>query len=212
MAKPRPPRIEPEDIPGRPTDELDVHLQRVYFRNINNIDQIENGNLNQAWASFEALAMLFPLLENDVPFEKAMAGLPVPNWRDETVEIPVALMRQIVEGWNTFRDSENKTLGQAYEFEHVNRQGKSPMKRKANELDAERRYANQVEIRYRKVGTEKAVSLADVIADVAEKFDVSESTVERSYARHRRFIDRNLSGLKVAQHFARKTSGSADVD
>lgn len=108
MAKPNPPRIRAEDIPTRPDGELEQILERMYFRNLNNIDQVQEGHLNEAWGAFEALGMLFSLLDNGVPFEDAKASFPVPNWRKETVEVPVALVRQIVGGWHQYRTSPEK--------------------------------------------------------------------------------------------------------
>lgn len=192
MANPKPPRIRPEDIPSRPADELELFKERLYFRLLNGKRSIDLAELNEAWVALEALGAVFPLLDEGVPYSEVRQAFPFPDWRDETVEVPRAALRAIISGWQDYQASETKSLGQAFGFEHLNRQGARSMKQVSRKIDYRRKIANQVEIRYRQVGNEPLRSLEEVMAEVAEMFDVSAKTVERAYADFRKVIDENL--------------------
>ncbi|WP_171180683.1 hypothetical protein [Ruegeria sp. HKCCD8929] len=212
MARPKPPKIAPEDIPNRPEDEIDLFLNRLLFRIRNNNLEVENGKLNEAWVAFEVLGAVFPLLEAGLSHDDAKLAYPTEDWRQQTVEVPTALIKTIVEGWNTYRDSATLTLGQGFGFEALNRQGQSSMKRISEKIDHDRNLAAQVEIRYRQIGDEQASSLEAVLAEVAKEFSVSPKTVERAYKHHRRQLDENVRLLQANRTIADKTSRSAEVD
>lgn len=192
MAKPKPPRISLDDLPDPATSEFERFKDRLYFRLLNSKKQIDEGNLNEAWVAFEALGATFPLLDEGCPHDDLADAFPFPNWREETVEVPRAALRAILTGWQEYVESEAKTLGQSFGFEHLNRQGKRPMREVSRKIDSQRKMANDVESRYRQLEGAEARSLEDVVAEVADLHSVSTRTVERAYSDHRGFIDENL--------------------
>lgn len=206
MAKPRPPKIEPEDIPVQPQDELERFLCKLYFRLRNGARAIEKGDLNESWVALEALGAIFPVLAEGLTHEQVKGAYPFEHWRDNTVELPVGLLRVVVESWLEYHGSESLSLGQAFGFEPLNRQGQRSMKRRAAKLDELHKLAAQVDIRYRAIGDEEPRSLDSVVAEVAEIFNVSERTVERAYAEFRVGIQENLGLFPFQQGINAKTS------
>ena len=212
MAKPKPPQIAPEEIPKTPRDELERFLSQLYFRTLNSTTQLESGKLNKAWIALETLGAIFPALDAGLSHDEAKSAYPFPSWREDTVEVPVAVLRVIVESWNRYHVKDHLTFGQAFGFEHVNRQGRRPMKQTANTIDKQLGLAGQVEARYRQIKGFEARSLAEVVAEVAEENGVSDTTVERAYSRFREQIDRNIGKLDLWQEIDRRTSRSGALD
>ncbi|WP_299661535.1 hypothetical protein [uncultured Ruegeria sp.] len=197
MARPKPPKIEPNEIPTRPKDELEVFLEKLYFRTLNSTRQLESGNLNKEWIAFETLGAIFPVLDGGLTHSDVKTAYPVQNWQDHTVEIPIGLLRAIVAGWQKYQASKSLTLGQSFGFEHLNRQGKSPMRTVSQRIDKNLKLAASVDVLYRQIGEEDPKNLASVLAEVAEKFGVSEKTVERAYAEYRELIQENLERVRL---------------
>ena len=210
MAKPKPPQIAPEDIPKTPDDQLERFLSQLYFRTLNSTSQLESGKLNKEWIALETLGAIFPSLDAGLPHDDAKSAYPFPSWQEDTVEVPVAVLRVIVDAWNRYHEKDHLTLGQAFGFEAVGRQGRHPMKKTAKAIDKQLRLAGQVEARYRQILGCEPRSLAEVVAEVAQENGVSETTVERAYSSFREQIDRNIGILW--EDIDRKTSRSDAVD
>lgn len=212
MANRNPPRISPDEIPGPSKNELFEHIEASYFRVRNDISEIERGRLNKTWVALDTLWMLFPMLDDGVEFCEAKKMLPVEDWKDSTVEVPAALLRELVSSWHAYRESETKTLAQAFGFEHMNAQGSRSMKKIRAQIDNEIKIAKAVAVRYRRIGDEESISKEDALAEVAEIFGISARTAERHYKTHRDNIDRNLRDLEPKRRVDDKTSGSGVMD
>lgn len=211
MAKRNPPKIAVDEVPKVPPDELDRFLEQAYFRIRNNIAEMQKGKLNSQWVALEAIGVLFPLMENGADHDMLRNVYPVESWRKNTVEVPIELLGAIVSGWNKYADS-SKTLGQAFGFEKVNRQGTPSMKKVAEGIDRGRRISARVLVEHTQIGDQEPVSKEIAIAKVADELGVSESTVERAYREFGASTFETLKSLKEIDFIPGKSSRTDDVD
>jgi hypothetical protein len=211
MAKPNPPQIAPHEIPKRQENKFDEFLERLYFRIHNNVDQMNEGKINAQWVAFEALGAVLPALLNGFTHDDVKGAYPIASWRNETVEVPAEILHALVSAWNDYY-ANDKTLGQSFGFEKLNRQGARPMKESQRKIDEARKLSNAVLIAYIQIGDDDPKSLEKALMQVSEKYGVSERTAERAYKAHGRKTYETLKLFRNLDFIPGKTSRSTDVD
>ncbi len=212
MGRSNSPKVDLQQISAPPKDEFESFLEQVYFWLLTCHRLSEEGDLNKSWVAFEALGALFPVLDEGGSHDKVKDAYPFPAWREETVEVPLAVVRQLVLSWNKYKDSPVMSLGQAFEFEHINGQGRSAMRKKAAKINEGIKYANEVFGLYAETGDGSALSLEDAFSSVAERYGKSVSTIRDAFYRHRQAIEDNLQGQRARRQILTETSRSSCVD
>jgi len=79
---------------------------------------VERSNLPHAAITFEMLESAFSAFEGGLGHDEISSGYPVKAWREDTVEIPRAWLRVMVEGWQKYKTSPTgNTFGEAFGVE-----------------------------------------------------------------------------------------------
>jgi hypothetical protein len=117
--------------------------------------------------------------------EEELRAIWMPEWGDESLTLPKALVSAIVCGWVTYKaNSAEMTFGQAFELEPKGRGGSSVLK-KAKTRDKNFNIAMNVFIEY--VGEpdrESALTLDEAKEKTATRFKVSIATVNDAWKNH----------------------------
>ncbi|MEL7259290.1 MAG: hypothetical protein AAFN80_15870 [Pseudomonadota bacterium] len=146
------------------------------------LDRVANGKASRPYVSLELLSSMLSALENEISFDEIKEALPVEAWRNDTVEVPRALLRPLVDGWLEYRDTESKkTLDECYQLT-AKKSGSKPVKEKNATIDRDIMLSNLVveEILILR-GQNLPVNDTKAISIVAEKEGVSQSTARTAY-------------------------------
>jgi len=108
------------------------------------VKKIDAGQVSEEFVAFELLCSIFSGHEGGLEAEKIRSAYPIDSWRENNVEIPVAIIRAIVGGWVKYQASEGKLpLGVAYGLEGGGK-GKRPMASTNQTLNRDQKLSNEV--------------------------------------------------------------------
>jgi hypothetical protein len=106
--------------------------------------KIDAGQVSEEFVAFELLCSIFSGHEGGLEAEKMRSAYPIDSWRENNVEIPVAIIRAIVGGWVKYQASDAKLpLGVAYGLEGGGK-GKRPMASTNQTLNRDQKLSNEV--------------------------------------------------------------------
>jgi len=120
------------------------------------------------------------------------------EWGTETITLPLSLILALRDGWQDYKKAPTrKTLGEAFKIEGGG-QGSHPMKARLATNDRERALARAVETQYLQVkDCINALTLDEVINQVATAHGVSFGTVKDAHKAHRDSIRGTLYELEI---------------
>lgn len=128
-----------------------------------------------------ALDMLQSRLSTDLAHSELREAYPLQAWREDTVEVPRAWLRVLVEGWETYKDApDGTTFGEAMGLEGGG-QGKFPVRTKFKQMRREVHLSNAAIIEYLTLKADgESASWERAYLAVAEAEGVSPDTVKRA--------------------------------
>jgi hypothetical protein len=155
---------------------------KLYWRAMTLVDDPDFPN---AAVAFEMMQSAFSAFEGGLAHKDIADGYPVAAWREDTVEIPRAWLRVLVEGWEKYKEaSTGSTVGEALGIEGGG-QGKLPIREKLSQLTKDIRLSNKALVEYRARQLEDGhASWNKAYGIVANSESVSEETVKRACRKH----------------------------
>lgn len=185
-------------------DDLNRFVFQTHFRASALLDE---SGLPRALIAMEMLQSAFSAFEAGRSHSELAEGYPVEAWRTDTVEVPRAWLRVLVEGWEKYKCSPpGTTLGEVLGLEGGG-QGKEPARNKLGDFNRRCRLSNATLVEYLSERSEGGRgSWENACATVAEAEGVHHDTVKRASQVMRK---RTLSDLSNAGALRGKTSRSA---
>ena len=147
---------------------------------------LDNNNLSKAAITLEMMQSAFSAFENDLKHKDIAAGYPVTAWREDTVEIPRAWLRAMVEGWEKYKSGyTGSDFGGAFGIEGGGK-SKGKTRQKLSQINKDIRRSNKVLIEFHAMQLEDgpAASLSKAYGVVANSEGVDEKTLMRACERH----------------------------
>jgi hypothetical protein len=139
-------------------------------------------DIPKAAIAFEMLHSTFAAFEGGLQHQDISAGYPNKAWREDTVEIPRAWVKELVNGWRKYKEaSTGTTVGEAFGLEGGG-QGKGPTIRKLAKMNKDIKLSNLVLVEYLYERDQQGRgSWERAIEAVAEHQKISFDTVERAF-------------------------------
>ena len=161
--------------------ETERNLLRLKNYTLGLIEELEAGDLPKEAIAFETILSAFGASEGGLDHSAIKAAYPIQSWREETITLPKALIRVIVEAWVRYKSApQGKTLGECMNLEGGG-QGNHPAKERIEQLNKEARLSNEVLIEYLALKAMGGhVTWEKAYASVAENTGVSEATAKRA--------------------------------
>ena len=195
--KTRAPKVSHEGLDAHKAAMSDPEI----FRLSNRFEQLERlreeSKLNTAFIALEALTAFAGGLTSGKT-EEQLRSTWLRAWGEETLSVPVSLLKAIGYAWERYRRGEiDLTMGEAFEVEAQRPQGSRPMKSRLEAHDRRVSYANAVHIRYLEIEGQKTRTLADCIQEVADKHGIGFETVHDAYVEHRDHVHASLKDMGI---------------
>ena len=154
---------------------------KQYFDSLERL--LVDGKIPTTLVSFEALRTLHNGIENGFTNTAVLSALPK-SMGNETIEVPVAVIRSLISSWERYKYSEEQNLEKSFGLSGSNNSRK-PLTRLAIQ-ETEKYYTRRVfELRLERMLDGKKVRVIDAVEQVAEETEVSEQTVQNAYKKHR---------------------------
>lgn len=155
----------------------------LYWRAMTLVDDPDFPN---AAVAFEMMQSAFSAFEGGLAHKDIADGYPVAAWREDTVEIPRAWLRVMVDGWAKYKSGNTgSTLGEAFGVEGGG-QGKQPVRERLDQVNRGIRLSNKAEIEYRTVQADGGNATWErAYQAVAADEGVSDETVKRAHKKHK---------------------------
>lgn len=171
-------------------DDFERYRTRLNARIEQYLARVEAGKVNKTFVSFELLWSIFSAHEGGYSHDEIKSAYPVQAWREDTVTVPTALLREVVSGWERYRAPENKaTLDKCLGLSGS--KGTSPVKKLNRTIDTEKRRSNEVVIRLLEKELESGwIKQLAVFHEVAEEESlrtgkkVEPRTIESAFQKH----------------------------
>lgn len=176
-------------------DDLNKSIFQLYNRSHM---LLGNDKLPKSLISLEMLESAFSFFEAGHGHAELTEAYPVEAWREDTVEVPRAWIRVLVEAWQKYKKNGfQTTLGEAFELEGGG-QGKQPAKHWLEMMNRATRMSAAVIVEYlNERSSGKSASWERACEIVAQKEDVSLDTVKRATNSMKEDILRKLSEYHV---------------
>ena len=137
-----------------------------------------------ALVSFEVLRTLHNGIENGFTNNEVLGALPK-SMGNETIEVPIAVIRSLISSWERFKYSEEQNLEKSFGLSGSNNSRKPLTRLEIQET--EKYYTRRVfELRMEGMLDGQKVTVDNAVEQVAEENKVSVQTVKNSYKKHRR--------------------------
>ena len=137
-----------------------------------------------ALVSFEVLRTLHNGIENGFTNKAVLGALPK-SMGNETIEVPVAVIRSLISAWERYKYSEEQNLEKSFGLSG-NNNSRRPLTRLEIQ-ETEKYYTRRVfELRMEGMLDGQKVTVDKAVEQVAEENKVSEQTVKNAYKKHRR--------------------------
>lgn len=181
MSRKKAPVVSDDDIDRfksvNPLKRLEARLRR-------NEDNRAAGKLTTSYLTFEVFEAWIAATQKGYT-EEELRAIWMPNWGDESLTLPKALVAAIVCGWVTYKaNSAEMTFGQAFELEPKGRGGSSILKM-AKTREKNFKIALNVFIEYvAEPDKEAALSLEEAKEKTATRLKVSIATVNDAWKNH----------------------------
>ncbi|MFV0492875.1 MAG: hypothetical protein ACK5M4_13760 [Pseudorhodobacter sp.] len=159
-------------------DPLNRFVFEVYFRSCSLLD---TPSLPRSLIAMEMLQSALSAFDGELSHSDISDAYPVKAWREDTVEVPRAWVRVLVEGWKQYKRAPTGTsCGEAFGIEGGG-QGKPPAKHRLSKLKDDIHISNEVLITYlqERAGGGRG-SWERACGKVAERREISEETVHRA--------------------------------
>ena len=155
---------------------------KQYFDSLERL--LVDGKIPTTIVSFEALRTLHNGIENGFTNAAVLSALPK-SMGNETIEVPVAVIRSLISSWERYKYSEEQNLGKSFGLSGGNNSRK-PLTRL--EIQKTEKYYTQrvFELRMEGMLDGQKVTVDKAVEQVAEENKVSEQTVKNAYKKHRR--------------------------
>ena len=155
---------------------------KQYFDSLERL--LVDGKIPTTIVSFEALRTLHNGIENGFTNAAVLSALPK-SMGNETIEVPVAVIRSLISSWERYKYSEEQNLGKSFGLSGSNNSRK-PLTRL--EIQKTEKYYTQrvFELRMEGMLDGQKVTVDKAVEQVAEENKVSEQTVKNAYKKHRR--------------------------
>ena len=155
---------------------------KQYFDSLERL--LVDGKIPTTLVSFEALRTLHNGIENGFTNTAVLSALPK-SMGNETIEVPVAVIRSLISSWERYKYSEEQNLEQSFGLSGSNNSRK-PLTRL--EIQKTEKYYTQrvFELRMEGMLDGQKVTVDKAVEQVAEENKVSEQTVKNAYKKHRR--------------------------
>ena len=159
---------------------------------------VEEDDLPRSAIAFEAMASAFSAFEAGKTHSDIRDAYPVRAWREDTVEVPRAWLRELVECWEKYKKAPESTdLGEAFGIDGSG-QGRRPVRARLGRRKRDIRRVNLVVDHYLSaVLDEDRPSWNRAIEAVAEHEGVSADTVKRASGRLKERVFDRLRFLGV---------------
>lgn len=171
----------------------DKFVAELFWWSTGLLDQSE---IPHAAVAFEMLESTFSAFENGLTHRDIAAAYPVRAWREDTVEIPRAWIRELAARWTKYKSApKGSSFGEAFEVEGGG-QGKRPIREILERRSGTLKLSNMVIVEYLAERADGGIgSWQRACEQVALKAGVSVDTVQRALANHR---SRTLTNAKQA--------------
>lgn len=157
---------------------------------------LTDNSLSKSTIALEMLQSVFSAYENDVSHEELKDAYPVQAWREDTVQVPRAWLRVLVESWAKYKESpDGSSLGEAFHIEGGG-QGQLPVRATLRNLKQETRLSKLAAVAYLmpdEHGSPKSWETA--LHEVAMDQGVSPSTVKRASEPRRKALFEKLRDI-----------------
>jgi hypothetical protein len=176
-------------------DDLNRFIFELHFRSLM---LLENDKLPKSLVSLEMLQSVLSSREAGRQHSEISEAYPIKSWRDDTVEVPRAWIRELVASWEKYKKSEAQTtLGEAFGLEGGG-QGVLPAKHRLDAMNRDTRIANAVVLEYlSERASGETGSWERAYGNVADQERVSLDTVKRATKPIRDLILNKLAELHV---------------
>ena len=143
-----------------------------------------NGKTPTTLVSFEVLRTLHNGIENGFSNKAVLGALPK-SMGNETIEVPVAVIRSLISAWEHHKRSKKKNFEKSFGLSGSNNSRKPLTRLEIQKM--EKYYTRRVfELRLEGMLDSKKVRVIDAVEQVAEETEVSDQTVQNAYKKHRR--------------------------
>ncbi|KGK78367.1 hypothetical protein PM03_14225 [Thalassobacter stenotrophicus] len=197
MKKPKPEMETIRALNANKHDDMEHFIVRLHFGALN---LIENEKLAHTAISLEMLETVFSAFEAGFNHGDFASAYPVQAWREDTVEVPRAWVRELVSGWKKYKASEPQTtLGEALGIEGGG-QGQQPAKHWLKKAYRDTRLTNKVVVKYLAERADGKIGSWDrACREVAEDEGVGFEVVERAMRDKREDLLNRLSELNAVK-------------
>lgn len=186
--KPRGPTIDERALKKLKEDIVDRELFQLSYR-LRALEALrQKREINTIFIALEALGA-FAGAKTAGRTEIDLQSCWPEEWGTETITVPLPLLLALRDAWANYKAAHSgKSLGEAFQLEGGG-QGRPPMKQRLETIDRAVVLANAVESRYLQIeGASDSLSLADVLAEVSEKNQLSVETVKKAHDLHKEII------------------------
>ena len=190
MAKPRPPKLNPEVFEQRKSP---MEVTRIRFEILD--EQRKKGELPATYITLEALSSIQAAREQGFSEEDVRSTWSA-SWGDQEVVVPAALLNNLKTAWLNYRGAPSgTTLGEAFNLEGGG-QGKANARNRQMTRDKHRGLANDVEAVYRAAMlNNNPISEEKAQETVAAKLDMSFETIRNAHKKFKPEIRAALQKL-----------------
>ena len=155
---------------------------KQYFDSLERL--LVDGKIPTTLVSFEALRTLHNGIENGFTNTAVLSALPK-SMGNETIEVPVAVIRSLISSWERYKYSEEQNLEKSFGLSG-NSNSRKPLTRLEIQ-ETEKYYTRRVfELRMEGMLDGQKVTVDNAVEQVAEENKVSVQTVKNAFKKHRR--------------------------
>lgn len=164
------------------TSDKEEYLRKLSAKARQYADRVANSEISAQYASLDLLSTIFLAIEEGLDNSEITVCYPVASWREDTVEVPRALLRPIVESWMEYQ-SGSKKLGEAFNVEGGG-QGRRSVRNTEKTNNRDQRLSNRVVyLLLQAEGNGRPISQDAAFQTVVEESGVNYETVRKAFQR-----------------------------
>lgn len=175
------PSLDPQiiqELKNYHKNDLNSFIYQLHFRSRM---LLENDKLPSSLVALEMLESVFSSMEEGHQHYEIADAYPNQSWREDTVEVPRDWIRELVNGWKKYKQSEAQaTFGEAFGLEGGG-QGSQPARHWLEVMNRNSRISNAVLFEYlAERASGKTASWERAYENVAAEEGISLDTVKRA--------------------------------